>query len=322
MEDPLESAELLAFTRTVEARSLSRAALELRVPRATIGRRLQRLEERLGVRLLRRTTRSLVLTDAGEALYRSARVALDAVRQAEESVRRRDEVVRGELRVSVPPFTSPHFHAMVTDFIESHPEVKLELQFSTQHVDLQRGAFDVALRGTSTLEPGLVARVLVRSTLIAVAAPSYLERAGTPRTLRDLRQHACLLGFARGELAQTHWIDRKGKLVKVAGNIASNDIHFLASAAVEGRGIAYLPLPHVQPALDDGRLRQVLKGSLETSTQMAVVYIEREFLAPQVRAFVDAIVRFAGEHPEALWPSPPARRRLASPQALSKLTRG
>ncbi|HEX5658122.1 MAG TPA: LysR family transcriptional regulator [Polyangiales bacterium] len=305
MEEPLESAELLAFTRTVDARSLSRAALELRVPRATIGRRLQRLEERLGVRLLRRTTRSLLLTDAGEALYRSARIALDAVRQAEESVRRRDDVVRGELRVSVPPFTNPHFHTLIADFMLRYPEVSLQLHFSTQHADLQRGAFDVAIRGTRALEPGLVARVLTRSSLIAVAAPSYLARKGKPRTLRDLRQHSCLLSFARGELPQTHWIDRKGRQVQVAGGIASNDITFLRQAAIDGIGIAYLPLEHVRPALDDGRLVQVLKGNLETTTQLAVVYLEREFLAPQVRAFVDAVVVFAREHPEALWPEPP-----------------
>jgi DNA-binding transcriptional LysR family regulator len=302
MEEPLESAELLAFTRTVDARSVSRAALELRVPRATIGRRLQRLEQRLGVRLLRRTTRSLLLTDAGEALYRSARIALDAVRQAEESVRRRDDEVRGELRVSVPPFTNPHFHALIAEFVLRYPEVNLQLHFSTQHADLQRGAYDVAIRGTRSLESGLVARVLTRATMIAVAAPSYLARKGKPRTLRDLRQHACLLSFARGELPQTHWIDRKGKLVQVAGSIASNDITFLRQAAIDGTGIAYLPGPHVQPALDDGRLLQVLKGTLETSTQLAVAYVEREFLAPQVRAFVDAVIKFAREHPEALWP--------------------
>lgn len=302
MEEPLESAELLAFTRIVDARSLSRAALELRVPRATIGRRLQRLEERLGVRLLRRTTRALSLTDAGEALYRSARIALDAVRQAEESVRRRDDVVRGELRVSVPPFTNPHFHALIADFMRRYPEVVLQLHFSTLHADLQRGSYDIAIRGTRALEPGLVARVLLRSSQIGVAAPSYLARKGKPRTLRDLRQHACLLSFARGELAQTHWIDRKGKLVQVAGSIASNDITFLRAMAIEGAGIAYLPLPHVQPALDDGRLVQVLKGSLETTTQLAIAYVEREFLAPQVRAFIDAMVVYARQHPEALWP--------------------
>src|SRR3569832_2069413 len=95
MNEPVETSELLAFSKTVDARSLSRAAAELGVPRATVRRRLARLEERLGARLLRRTTRSLALTDAGEALYRHARIVLDAVTNAEASVRRTDEVVRG-----------------------------------------------------------------------------------------------------------------------------------------------------------------------------------------------------------------------------------
>ena len=100
MADAIETSELLAFTRTVEAKSLSRAAAELGAPRATIGRRLARLEERLGVRLLRRTTRALALTDAGDAFYRHARIVLDAVAQAEASVRKSDKVIRGTLRVS------------------------------------------------------------------------------------------------------------------------------------------------------------------------------------------------------------------------------
>src|SRR5690349_10514456 len=123
MQEPVETAELLAFARTVEAKSLSRAAAELAVPRATISRRLARLEERLGARLLRRTTRSLALTDAGEALYRHARIVLDAVRDAETSVRRTDDAVRGELRVSVPQHLPPSFHALVCDFMERYPDV-------------------------------------------------------------------------------------------------------------------------------------------------------------------------------------------------------
>src|SRR3954470_20145316 len=95
MADPIETSELLAFAKTVEAKSLSRAASELRVPRATISRRLARLEERLAARLPRRTTRSLVLTDAGEALYQHARIVLDAVSHAEASVRRTDNAIRG-----------------------------------------------------------------------------------------------------------------------------------------------------------------------------------------------------------------------------------
>src|SRR5689334_8777524 len=130
MREPVETAELLAFAKTVEAGSLSRAAIELGLPRATLSRRLARLERRLGARLLRRTTRSLVLTDAGEALHRHARIVLDAVAQAESSVRRTDDAVRGDLRVSVPP--DPRFHEIVCEFAAGHPEVRLQIDFSTR----------------------------------------------------------------------------------------------------------------------------------------------------------------------------------------------
>src|SRR5215510_13612905 len=116
MSEPLETAELLAFARVVDAKSLSRAAAELRVPRATVGRRLARLEERLGTRLLRRTTRSLALTDAGERFYRHARIVLDAVTQAETSVRTSDEVLRGDLRVSLPPTNHEGLLAFLASF--------------------------------------------------------------------------------------------------------------------------------------------------------------------------------------------------------------
>src|SRR5690242_11273165 len=130
MDEPFETAELLAFARTVEARSLSRAAAELGVPRATISRRLGRLEERLGVRLLRRTTRSLALTDAGEALHRHAHIVLDAIHHAEASVRRVDDAVRGELRVSVPPMDGS-LAAMVCAFARRYPEVRLHVHSTT-----------------------------------------------------------------------------------------------------------------------------------------------------------------------------------------------
>src|SRR5438445_8161350 len=120
MADAIETSELVAFTRTVEANSLSRAAAALGAPRATIGRRLARLEKRLGVRLLRRTTRSLALTDAGDALYRHARIVLDAVSNAEASVRRTDGAVRGDLRVSVPPLADETLFDALASFAQRH----------------------------------------------------------------------------------------------------------------------------------------------------------------------------------------------------------
>ncbi|MGK4006305.1 LysR substrate-binding domain-containing protein [Sorangium sp. So ce1036] len=293
MDEPLETSELLAFSKTVEARSLSRAAAELGVPRATISRRLVRLEERLGVRLLRRTTRNLALTDAGEALYRHARVVLDAVHHAEASVREANDVVRGELRVSVPPGLGASFSAMLCDFARRYPEVRLHVHSTTQYVDLQRGGYDLALRASSALEPGLVARKLARIPLLAVASPAYLEARGTPRTRRDLRSHRCMMGFARGELPQTHWPSVGGKF-QVEGALFTNDMYLLCDAALQGLGIALLPQQVARPHLESGALVHVLAGAIQADSHLAVIYAEREFMPPQLRAFIDAVMAWGG----------------------------
>ncbi|WP_234879297.1 LysR family transcriptional regulator [Sinorhizobium americanum] len=289
MSDPVETAELVAFTKTVDAKSLSRAAAELRVPRATVSRRLARLEERLGARLLRRTTRSLVLTDVGEVFYRQACIALEAVRLAEQSVRMTDDVVRGDLRVSVPPMTSVGFHAMLCEFATRHPELRVRVHTSNQRVDLLRGDYDVALRASSQIEPGLIARTLLRDPMIAVASPAYLADCGAPRTHRDLKSHRCLLGFTGGELPETHWPMTSGGKLHVEGAFFSNDINLLCDAAVSGLGIALLPHNLVAPQVESGALVQVLAGVIGAEMQIALVYPERAFLPPQVRAFIDAV---------------------------------
>jgi DNA-binding transcriptional LysR family regulator len=293
MQDPVETSELLAFAKTVEAKSVSRAATLLGVPRATVSRRLARLEERLAARLLRRTTRSLVLTDAGEALYRHARIVLDAVAHAEASVRRTDDVVRGDLRVSVPPMMSSSFRGMLTDFAKRYPEVRLQVHFSTQLVDLQRGDYDVAVRASAELQPGLVARTLARDPIVAVASPAYLKEKGVPGKRRDLRDHRCLLGFARGEVPQTHWSLAGGGKLHVEGSLFSNDVPLLRDAALAGLGIALLPMMLVGPLLGSGELVHVLADSIRGETRIAVVYLEREFVPPPVRAFVDAVTAWA-----------------------------
>jgi DNA-binding transcriptional LysR family regulator len=293
MNEPIETAEMLAFAKAIESKSLSRAASELGIPRATLSRRLARLEEALGVRLLRRTTRSLTLTDAGDAFYRHARIALDAVSQAEASVRTLGSAVRGTLRVSVPPLTDPSFFAMIGDFARRFPEVRLHVHSSTQHVDLMRDGYDVAIRASTELEPGLVARTLARGALVAVASPAYLAERGTPRTRRDLAHHRCLLGFARGELPQTHWPLAGGGKLRVEGAFLSNDIALLADAAVRGLGIAVLPRLLVDRHLAAGALVQVLPAVLQGESRVSIVYPERELMPPQVRAFVEAVLAWA-----------------------------
>lgn len=296
MIDPVETSELVAFTRTVEAKSLSRAAAELGVPRATVSRRLMRLEERLGTRLLRRTTRSLVLTPSGDTFYRHARIVLDAVKSAEQSVRNEGTEIIGDLRVSVPPLLDEGFFAMITGFAKAHPRVRLQVHFSSRHVDLRRDGYDVALRAGSEFEPGLVARTLGRTQVIGVASPEYLAEHGTPRRRKDLAAHRCLLGFSRGELPQAHW-PVAGAQVHVEGVFVSNEIRLLADAAVRGLGIALVPRMLVDDALAAGTLVQVLPGLLEVESRMAIVYPERELVPPQVRAFVDAVVAWAPKMP-------------------------
>jgi DNA-binding transcriptional LysR family regulator len=288
----IETAELLAFTSTVDAKSLSRAAAELRVPRATLGRRLARLEANLGTRLLRRTTRSLSLTDAGEVFYRQARLALEAIAQAEASVRSGEGVMRGEVRVSVPPNLDESFSEMVTGFMKTNPHVRLRVDVSTRLVDLRRDGYDVALRATSAIESGLVARTVGRHKAIAVASPSYLAEMGTPRGLRDLKRHRCLTGFARGELPQSTWPVGRG-VVSVESAFSSNDLTLLRDAAVAGLGIALLPELIMRDALDSGALVPVLPGVIGAENRIAVVYVERELMPPQVRVFVEAIFAWA-----------------------------
>lgn len=292
MREPVETSELLAFTRIVEAQSLSRAARELRAPRPTISRRLARLEARLGVRLLRRTTRSLALTDAGEALYRQARLVLDAVAAAEASVRRPDDVVAGELRVSAPsPLFDESFFDVLAAFAERHPNVRIQIHASTRHTDLRREGYDVAIRAGSDIGPGLVARTLFRPKMLAVASPAYVARAGAPRRAKDLRRHRCLMAFSRGELPETHWrID--GRSMHVEGSFFSNDMPLLCAEAARGLGIAVVPDLFAAPYLARGALVPVLPHASFGRGTVAVVWLDREMLAPQVRAFVDAVAKW------------------------------
>jgi DNA-binding transcriptional LysR family regulator len=294
MDDLPETVELLAFVRIVDAGSLSRAAEELGVPRPTLGARLARLEERLGVRLLHRTTRRLVLTAAGEELHRRARGVLAALEEAATAVRPGEGPVAGLLRVSMPPGGGV-FGAIILDFMEQHPEVRLEVQFTTEHVDLVGEGYDVAIRAGMKLDPGLVGRTLGRAELIAVASPAYLQRYGRPETAEALASHRCIVGFAFGVRPAARWPLMDGGQVRVDGALACNELELQRQAAERGLGVALLPERLVRDGLATGRLERVLEGVVGGASQIAVVFPERRYLAPVVRAFVDHVVARSAE---------------------------
>lgn len=285
-----ETSELIAFTKTVDAKSLSRAAAELGIPRATVSRRIAQLEKKLNARLLLRTTRSLVLTEPGSIFYKEAIIALEAIRQAEQSVSRIGGHLRGDLRVSIPPGMKKSFRAMLCEFIAQHPMLRVHIHTSSHHVDLRSGEYDVALRASTHMQPGLIARTLFRDSVIAVASPGYLSGVGFPVTQHDLKEHQCLVGLSRGELPDMYWPLLSGDRVKVEGTFFTDDISLLCEAALNSRGIALLPEELIHEHLQQGALLPVLKDIIGTEMQIAVVYPDRHFLLPQVRAFIDAVV--------------------------------
>jgi DNA-binding transcriptional LysR family regulator len=294
---PLETADILAFARTVEARSLSRAARELGIPRATLSRRLSRIEERLGVRLIHRTTRKLTLTDAGETLHRHAQIVLAAVREAEASVHRMDDVPRGDLRVSAPGIGTHSFHAMLTAFARRYSEVRMDVHFTTQHVDLGSGGYDVVIRAGVNIDPGLVGRTLSRVQVVAAASPEYLRKRGTPKRAADLVKHDCIMGYSRGEVRESYWPLRRGGRIHVEGSFFSNEPRLLLEAARAGLGIALVPSSFAGTALERGELVPVLPDILGAESLLMVLHLARELVPPAVKAFVEAVVEWAKDEP-------------------------
>jgi DNA-binding transcriptional LysR family regulator len=290
-----DSEDFDAFVAIVDAGSISEAARALGVPRASLSRQLGRLEERLGVRLLNRTTRSLVTTRAGDALYSRARSLVEAARAAVTAVQRLDDVPRGLLRVSSAPLNSQFLGALVSEFIGANPDVEVELRTTTQHVDLSAEQIDVALRGGIVRDPGLIARRLFRSDMLAVAAPKYLEMRGVPMHPADLARHVCLRGFVEGARPAAAWPLLDGGKIAVDGPLVTNDLKALLGAATSGLGIALLPRQLVETELACGLLVPVLEGRVGVEVSLSLVWLEREFVDPKVRAFVDLAVAWAAE---------------------------
>jgi DNA-binding transcriptional LysR family regulator len=228
--------------------------------------------------------------------------------------------MRGVLRVSVPSMgmtlgAEHTFFAMVTSFAMKHRDVRVHVELSTRVVDLVRDGYDVALRATYDIQPGLVARTISRNIVIAVASPQYLEENGTPRTLKDLRSHRCLTGFSRGEVPQSSWPTGHGS-AHVESSFSSNDLGLLREAAIRGVGIALLPRLLVAHLIESGVLVHVLPRVVEAVHQVAVVYPEREFLPAHVRAFIETLAAWAPALHRPPGDDAPLRERKTSSKAV------
>ncbi len=283
-------AGITAFVQVVDTGSFTAAAEQLGVSKAVVSKYVSRLEARLGARLLQRTTRRLTLTEAGEALYHRSAGALAELSDAEQEVARLTGAPRGRLRVSAPTyFGSSILAPLLKDFVARYPEIQLELDLDDRITDLVKDRFDVAVRITSAVDPGLVARRLADSALVVVAAPSYVKRRGLPQAPADLKGHVCL-GYSLAPMPN-EWRFRPPKGRWIAARIECalycNSDFVLKQAALDGVGLALFPRFFVARELADGRLAQALPSYGGPELSISAVYVSRRNLLPKVRAFVD-----------------------------------
>jgi DNA-binding transcriptional LysR family regulator len=286
----LETDELRIFVTVVALSSVSRAAAELRIPRATVSRKLAQLEARLGVRLIRRTTRSMQHTDQGREFHRHAETVLDSLRLAEASVRPKGAAPSGDVFVSMPALVGGGFPDVLANFVHEHPSIRLHVQVANRPVDLVNERFDVAIRASGALDEGLTARVLARTALVAVAAPAYAARHGLPSDLDALGAHRCLLALDAEGRPLAHWIAGR-KRVPVTGVAHSNDPHLLLRWTLRSLGIAMLPTTLVATLLARGELVPVLPTVLRVEGAISLVMKDAKLIPPAVRTFVSYIAK-------------------------------
>ena len=279
------------FVSVVEHGSVTGAAEKLGLPRPTVSKRLARLEERLGVRLLHRSTRRMKLTEQGELLYERARRVVHAVREAEAAVQRHDRVPRGLLRVLIPPrVPEAIFTRWLAEFLQTYPEVSLDVVSTEHHVDLVAEGFDVALRNGPVEDQSLMSRTLVVNAEIAVASPKYLEEHGTPQSAADLADHNCIVGYSGKNLPNPRWPLVAGGWTPIGGKLMTNHVGLRLEAAKRHLGIAIVVDRVAKDLIDEGELVSVLPEIIGRRDVARLVYPDREYLDPKVRAFIDFIV--------------------------------
>lgn len=291
---------MAVFAAVVEAGSLSAAARALAVSKSSVSKRISRLEDEMGVRLLNRTTRRLSLTEAGAAFYEGCRRVVAEAEAARETVAHLAAAPRGLLKVNAPmSFGVRHVGPWLPDFMARYPELAVELVLNDRVVDLIDEGFDVGIRIAALADSSLIARRLAPSRSILCAAPAYLERHGNPLSIEDLRAHECLL-YSYQRTGGSWRLSGPGgeRTVSVNGRLRVNNGDALLAAAVAGLGVTLLPCFICNEALRAGQVVQVLPEWNEPATNaIHAVFPANRNLSPKVRVFVDYLAARYGPTP-------------------------
>lgn len=292
--------DIAVFVRVVDDGSFTRAAERLKLSRSVVSKYVTRLEGRLGARLLNRTTRRLSLTEAGRIFYDRSRQGLRDIEDAEAEVSRLQETPSGVLRINAPmSFGILHIAPALHEFLERCPNVSVEMNLDDRQVDVIAGGFDVSVRIADLPDSSLIARRVGPCRHAIVAAPSYLERNGTPRKPEELHDHN-VITFAYQAFTHTwHFLTPEGKPTSVAvtGSVQMNNSLALREALLAGVGITRTPTFVVGEDIKQGRLKSLLTDHETLELSIYLVYPERRHLLPKVRAFVEFMTTRIGDKP-------------------------
>lgn len=289
--DRLSSMEV--FVRVAQLGSFSTAASQLGMSKSTVSKHISAMEERLGVRLLNRTTRRLSLTEYGEVYRDHCLRILQEVALADDQMDRFTQEPRGKLKVNAPmSFGMLHLAPLLPGFLQAHPKVDIDLSLNDRRVDLIDEGFDLAVRIGELDDSNLIARKLASSSFVCAASPLYLKRRKPPISPDDLKDHNCL----RYTLSRNvhEWVfkrDGETHAVPVSGRISGNNGDILRQAAMMGEGIVYQPKFLMDDALSGGILVPLLQDWSTPSIDIFAVYPESRHVSAKLRVFIDHMVQ-------------------------------
>jgi len=286
-----------AFVAVAKAGSFTTAGQRLGRSTALVSKYVGQLEERLQVRLLERTTRSLRLTEVGEAYLARAEELLELFDDLESSLENAQAAPSGHLVVSAPvTFGETYIASFVSKFVCKFPDVSVDLRLTDRFVSLVDEGIDLAIRITELPDSALIARRLCPAGIVCCAAPAYLERAGRPKVPTDLQDHECIIDRnLRSPNAWPFIVEGKRSLVSVDGRVFVNSARAARAVVLEGAGIGLIPRYAIGEDLRSGRLVPLLEDFEALNLSVYAIYQHRAHLAAKTRAFVDFLAHALGE---------------------------
>jgi DNA-binding transcriptional LysR family regulator len=292
---------MAVFAKVVEAASFSAAARHFGMSPAMVSKHVQALEERLGARLLNRTTRRVGVTEVGQEYYERARHILAEMEEAESAAGDEQTAPRGRLRVTTPVSFGTHELApAIADYLAAYPDVSIDLSLDDPYIDLVERRFDLAIRLGDLPDSSLVARKLYALTTVVCASPVHLEKHGAPRTPADLAAHNCLVyNYATPQNIWT-FVDQSGEeeRVRVSGRFQATSGDALLGLALKGDGILLVPDYIVEDDLKTGRLVRLLPDYVTHQIPVYAVYPHGRYLSAKTRTFIDFLAARCSHAPQ------------------------